>query len=195
MNNVAGLILAAGASSRMGSPKALLKVRDNTLLEDQVNRLRHAGCDPVIVVVGSEADKIMGHHGDLDIIWALNHEWGKGHFSSILCGLKETSSSTLLLTIDTVGVPIETIKEILGKGLQENKNIIPTFENRGGHPVFLTTEFIHQTLKTASPNDRLDHLLPNDPETLRLETNSNSILNNINTMGEWQEFIGFGGSV
>ena len=209
MNNVAGLILAAGASSRMGSPKALLKIEDKTLLEDQVDRLRHADCDPVIAVVGSEANKIIDQHKNLNVTWALNHEWERGHFSSILCGLEELSSSniktsssdskspsssnliggSILLPIDTVGVPIETIKEILDKGLQEDKIIIPTFKNRGGHPVFLTTEFIKHLLASTTPNDRLDHLLKNDRNMLRLEVNSESILNNINTSAELKTYL------
>jgi len=182
--NSSAIILAAGASSRMGKPKALLDMGNKTLLEDQVDRLKRAGCSTIIVVVGSEANTIVEHHADLDVVWTTNSEWEKGYFSSILCGLSEVASSTLLLPIDTVGVPVETIKEILTKGLEENKNIIPTFKDRGGHPVFLTTVFIQKVVSTATLDDRLDYLLNENPDTLRFEVDSESILTNINTPDE-----------
>src|SRR5687768_18410199 len=49
--NVNGIVLAAGASSRMGEPKALLKVEGITFLERAVHLLREAGCKYVIAVV------------------------------------------------------------------------------------------------------------------------------------------------
>ena len=50
--NAAGLILAAGESRRMGSPKALLEYRGETFL-DRLTRIFAAHCDPVIVVLGA----------------------------------------------------------------------------------------------------------------------------------------------
>ena len=52
-----GLVLAAGAGSRMGQPKALVRAADGTpWLEQSISLLQSAGCDPVVVVLGAEAD-------------------------------------------------------------------------------------------------------------------------------------------
>ena len=51
-SNAVGIILAAGESSRMGSPKGLLEWRGTTLLEYQMNSLLQGGCDKVVVVTG-----------------------------------------------------------------------------------------------------------------------------------------------
>jgi CTP:molybdopterin cytidylyltransferase MocA len=55
--SVAGLILAAGESRRMGSPKALLRYRGQTFLDTLIS-LFAARCSPVIVVLGADADRI-----------------------------------------------------------------------------------------------------------------------------------------
>ena len=50
---VAGLLLAAGEGRRMGVPKALVELRDQTLVERGVRLLHEGGCDPVVVVLGA----------------------------------------------------------------------------------------------------------------------------------------------
>ncbi len=59
--SVAGIILAAGESRRMGSPKALLRYRDETFLDTLIG-LFAARCRPVIVVLGAHADEIRDAH-------------------------------------------------------------------------------------------------------------------------------------
>lgn len=65
-NPIAGLVLAAGASERMGSPKALLEFPDGTsLLTRQVETLKEGGCTNIFVVVGTDAEKIKSRHQKL----------------------------------------------------------------------------------------------------------------------------------
>src|SRR5712692_459157 len=56
MKSVAALVMAAGASSRLGSPKQLVRLGAETLLERAVRVAREAGCSPVVVVLGALAD-------------------------------------------------------------------------------------------------------------------------------------------
>ena len=55
--SVAGIILAAGESRRMGSPKALLQYRNESFLDTLIGLFTER-CDPVIVVLGAHADEI-----------------------------------------------------------------------------------------------------------------------------------------
>ena len=55
MERVGGLILAGGASTRMGRPKALLCIEGETFMARLVRLLAAAGCDPIAVVVGADA--------------------------------------------------------------------------------------------------------------------------------------------
>ena len=54
----AGLLLAAGAGTRFGGPKALVAFHGRSLVERGVDLLRAAGCDPVVVVVGAQANRV-----------------------------------------------------------------------------------------------------------------------------------------
>ena len=58
--SIAAVVLAAGASRRLGSPKQLEMLGDETLLERAVRVAREAGCSPVIVVLGAEAEQVSG---------------------------------------------------------------------------------------------------------------------------------------
>lgn len=194
MWKVAGLILAAGESSRMGTPKALLKIGGTTLLEDQTKRLRRAGVEEVFVVVGSASDEIKKTHASLKVIWVENNDWKKGNFSSIIIGLKEIFRTSLvngvvLLPVDVVGVESKIIKKIIGSGFEFDGNVIPTFQQRGGHPVFLTMDMVSKIVSHCSIDDRLDAVLSSDTDTTRLEVDSKSILNNINTKDDWNGYL------
>ena len=55
---VAGLLLAAGAGRRFGSPKALVPLHGKLFVDSAAELLRTAGCAPVVVVLGAQADEV-----------------------------------------------------------------------------------------------------------------------------------------
>ena len=84
----AGIILAAGESSRMGSPKALLEFRGETFL-DRLIRCFQAQCSPVIVVLGHTPEVIRACvRGAANVEFVLNPQYQLGQFSSLQCGLR-----------------------------------------------------------------------------------------------------------
>ncbi len=185
--HISAIILSAGASSRMGSDKALLKLPNGaTLLEDQVRRVQAAGVGNIRIVLGHNCEKIQ--KACHCIAFIINSNWNSGYFSSIKCGLSGIGTGAILLPLDTVGVPPKVIREICERGLESGKNVIPTYDCNGGHPVFLRPELIKK-IAAAPFTSRLDHLLQADKETLKLPVNSPNILNNINTPDEWARWI------
>ena len=83
--SVAGLILAAGESRRMGFPKALLPYRGSTFL-DTLCGLFAARCSPVIVVVGAHAVEIRSRSTGATFV--ENTRYRSGQTSSMQCGLR-----------------------------------------------------------------------------------------------------------
>ena len=84
---IAGIILAGGASRRMGTPKALLRFQNETFL-DRLIGVFSPVCDPVIVVVGLHADQIRaGIERADDVRFAVNPDPERGMLSSLQCGL------------------------------------------------------------------------------------------------------------
>ena len=83
----AGIVLAAGASRRFGSPKQLALVTGEQLLVRAVRICSEAGLSPVIVVLGANADQIEASCDLSGAIMIRNPAWGLGMASSIRAGV------------------------------------------------------------------------------------------------------------
>ena len=103
---VAAIILAAGASTRLGQPKQLALLGSEMLLARAVRVAQEAGCSPVIVVLGAEAKHIRAACPLHNAKVILNERWRDGMASSIHCGLNAASdaSGALLMTCDQPAV-------------------------------------------------------------------------------------------
>jgi molybdenum cofactor cytidylyltransferase len=84
---VAGVVLAAGQSTRMGRNKMLLEIGGRTLVRRAVTTALAAGLDPVLVVVGHESDKVRGELSGLPCTSVLNGEYASGMNTSLRAGI------------------------------------------------------------------------------------------------------------
>jgi molybdenum cofactor cytidylyltransferase len=85
---IAGVILAAGCSSRMGQPKQALPFRGATLLRIAAEAALDAGCDPVFVVLGAVRQEISNELARLPVHIVENEDWRQGIGSSIGKGVE-----------------------------------------------------------------------------------------------------------
>lgn len=85
---VGAVILAAGSSSRLGSPKQILQFRGQSLLRRAARAALDAGCRPVIVVTGASAELSRRELDGLDVRETFNPRWETGMASSIAAGLE-----------------------------------------------------------------------------------------------------------
>jgi molybdenum cofactor cytidylyltransferase len=85
---VAAVILAAGASTRMGTPKQLLTLDGRTLIARTIQAAQGAGCHPILVVLGAHADQIRPELAGLPCEVLQNPAWAEGMASSIQIGLQ-----------------------------------------------------------------------------------------------------------
>jgi len=142
----AGLILAAGESSRMGSAKALLEYRGETFL-DRLIRCFSDHCSPVIVVLGHEPEVIRaGARSARNAVFVLNPDYSRGQFSSMQCGLRavpEESNGVLFTPVDHPNVEPATIAQLIAAG---GPIAIPQYLGRHGHPVLFTRALIPEFL-------------------------------------------------
>lgn len=88
------IVLAAGASVRMGEPKQLLRFQGETLLRRAVNVALETTCRPVIVVLGVAAEKIGEETSGLEVQIVVNELWAEGMSSAIRCGINALESAT-----------------------------------------------------------------------------------------------------
>ena len=117
----AAVVLAAGASSRLGEPKQLLQVGGRTLLDRAVATAFAAGCDPVVVVLGANAAAVAAGC-DLRRAWmVVNARWAEGMSSSVRAGVElvqgfATVDGLVLMTCDMPGVGSAHLAALVGDG-------------------------------------------------------------------------------
>jgi molybdenum cofactor cytidylyltransferase len=148
--NLAGLILAAGASSRMGSPKALLLCQGETFLDRLIGVLS-AHCSPVIVVLGHDAEIIRaGLSRAAQATFVVNENHAAGQLSSLQCGLRavpEGAAGVLFTPVDHPGVAASTVAAIANRFAQgDSLIIVPRYNGRHGHPVCCARALIPEFL-------------------------------------------------
>ncbi len=103
MSNVAAILLAAGESSRFGSPKQLARWEGRPLILHAAGLPWSAGLSPIIVVLGAAADQIAPHLEGLPLTVVHNYRWKEGMGSSLCVGLAALPPRTeavLFLTVD-----------------------------------------------------------------------------------------------
>ncbi len=96
--NIGIIVLAAGASTRMGEPKQLLRYEGETLLRRAVKTALHSACRPVVVVLGASAEVLradLAHEIALPQTHiVVNQHWAEGMSSSIRCGIRALEALT-----------------------------------------------------------------------------------------------------
>ncbi|QAT16499.1 CTP:molybdopterin cytidylyltransferase [Candidatus Velamenicoccus archaeovorus] len=144
---VSCIVLAAGASSRFGSPKPLTRLHSRPLISFLSEQLLKTQLGEILVVLGADADAIRPCVcRDPRIKCIFNESFTRGQTSSFKKGLTAVSADTegvLLLPADTPFVLPETIDTIVETFLKNPFPIlVPTYKGRGGHPpVFSKTLF------------------------------------------------------
>ena len=86
------VILAAGASVRLGQPKQLLRFRGLSLLRHATETALGSVCRPVLVVLGAFADRLQAELAALPVTVVINSAWAEGMASSIRAGLRVVAS-------------------------------------------------------------------------------------------------------
>jgi molybdenum cofactor cytidylyltransferase len=143
---IAGLILAAGESRRMGRDKALLTYRGRTFLETIINNLGAAGVEKITVVLGHHAETIAKAVNLAAVRVVANSEYQQGQTSSLQLGLAATAADSpegvILCLVDHPAISVEVLATLIERFESTQAPVlIPTHKGERGHPVV-----IHQTL-------------------------------------------------
>ena len=96
---IAAIILAAGGSRRLGQPKQLVRVGDETLLERTIRVVREAGVDDVSVVLGAQSEVIQARVDLSEVRVIVNSEWESGIASSIRAGVGAVGAEAMAVML------------------------------------------------------------------------------------------------
>lgn len=136
---IAGIVLAAGGSERLGQPKQLLRWKGETLVEKVARTAVDAGLSPVVVVTGAFADKVRAALIGLPVEISYNPDWEMGQASSVkagLRGLNEKIGAAVFLLSDQPFVNKSIIRALVEQHSQTLAPIIaPLVDDLRGNPV------------------------------------------------------------
>jgi molybdenum cofactor cytidylyltransferase len=131
------VVLAAGASSRMGACKLLQPIGKQSALEVATERLRQAGVTDILVVTGFHGERVDPFARALGCRTVENPDPGRGMLSSVQSGieaLKPGVGGAILLPGDMPLVKPRTIRALAGRFLEGAELLVPSFGGRSGHP-------------------------------------------------------------
>jgi molybdenum cofactor cytidylyltransferase len=134
---VAGLVLGAGGSKRLGRPKQLLPYGDGTLLGHVVGVARECRFEQTIVAIGGHADEVRAAVDLSGVEAVVNEEYGEGCASSIAAALAVIDRRCELLVLmlgDQPGVSAETVAA-LRAGIGAAPLAACRYDDGRGHPL------------------------------------------------------------
>lgn len=185
------IILAAGEGARIGTPKAILKIKGRCFLEWIIDTLIIAEIDHILVVLGAEAERIKSYT-DLSIVdVVINHNFENGQFSSLMVALEELDfpGDIIVFPVDHPLVEPETIIKLAESTCNsENKNaVIPVYKGQKGQPVLIRRHLVEKIL-SASPESNLHDIIWKEPSKVKyLKVDDPGILSDINTLEDYRE--------
>lgn len=141
---IAGVVPAAGTSSRMGTPKALLDAGGRSFVASAVASLAQGGCDPVVVVVGPGHHEAARRASEAGAQVLVNDDPGEGPITSVRLALSSLAGSVdaiALLPVDHPTVASSTVVALI-RALCDSRAplALPVFQGRRGHPTLFARE-------------------------------------------------------
>ena len=147
---IAGIILAAGGSTRMGSPKLLLEWHGDALIRWVARLTLTAGCSPVMVVTGAHHSGVEAALADLPVEKIHNPRWGEGQSTSVRAGilaLPGDIDAAMIFLGDQPQIPLSTVEELMRIYTESDPPmpiLLPASSGRRGNPVLFDRAMLYE---------------------------------------------------
>ena len=192
MRKIGGIILAAGESSRFGQPKQLLPFRGKTLLRTVIDAAHEAGCSPVVVVIGSNSEKVQQELAHANVVKVENKNWQRGIGSSIRTGVLALIEQVpdieaiVLLVCDQPAVNGQFIERLIATREATKKKIVASsYANTVGVPAIFDRSLFEGLLALGDESGAKSIILQNPERVAQFAFPEGSI--DIDTWADWKE--------
>jgi molybdenum cofactor cytidylyltransferase len=193
--NVSIIILAAGASSRMGAPKQLLLVDGKTLIKRICDTAMDTTCHPIVVVLGANRNIIRNETERMPITVIDNPQWENGMSSSIKMGLagaymtEKAIEAVIFLTVDMPYVSAELINKMIEKAESDEKIEIVAckYENQMGIPVLFKRSIFTDLLELSGDEGAKKVVVKNKDKTVFIDFPEGKL--DLDTVEEYRNFV------
>lgn len=198
---ITAIILAAGKSTRLGTPKQLLSYQGTPMIRLTVNTLLQAPIDKVIVVLGHEASKIADAINGMPVIATINNNYHNGQSTSIKSGLSvykkliqydspqpDTGTGLNGIMFCLCDQPLlkpETINLLVDRFYHSGGIVVPYFQNTRGNPVIFDARLIPQFDLLKGDIGAREIIFSNPQKTTRIDVEDQGVIFDIDT---WEDY-------
>ena len=191
----AGIVLAAGMSSRLGRPKQLLELGGKSVLEWTLNACMDSKIERIYLILGYKHQQVLEvlsekiRHPRLNII--LNQNYKKGQGASLQAGvleIRDTFPSVMFILGDQPLVDSPTINHLLECFWASEKNIcVPFYKNKRGNPTIFSAMF-YDKLSSIKGDIGARGIIEDHPDqVLRVAVNRPSFFHDIDTQKDFEK--------
>ena len=192
MRKIGAIILAAGGSSRLGHSKQLLLFRGKALVRNIVDAACEAGCSPVLVVTGNNAEEIHRELAHANVIEIRNTNWQRGIGSSIRGGVRALIDhapdveATFLLACDQPAVNARLIERMIATHAATKKDIVASsYASTFGVPALFDRSLFEELLALGDETGAKSIILQNRRRVAQLAFPEGAI--DIDTWEDWEK--------
>jgi molybdenum cofactor cytidylyltransferase len=187
------VVLAAGESERMKSPKLALPFGHGTIIGNVICNILKSEIKKIVVVTGAWRNEVVSAIGDLPVMQCVNENYKKGILSSVICGLNSIppgADAAMIFQGDQPEITPEVINSVIegwnssGRGL-----VIPLYKGKRGHPLLIEKKYFIE-VSALDPGTGLRALSSKfSDDVAEVETDNKMILRDIDTKEDYNESI------
>lgn len=188
-----GIVLAAGASSRMGEPKPLLEVEGVPFLERAIKLLHIAGCAYVVAVVNDKDEWITRLADASGAAVIINDVPDSEQIDSLRLGianLPEGYDGVLVLPVDFPRVQPETVSRLIAEFNSTRPAVLnPSYDDQPGHPVIFSSDVAAELLQPNLPDGARTIIEQHATDARTIAVDDPGILIDVDTPADYQKHV------
>jgi molybdenum cofactor cytidylyltransferase len=193
MQNLWSIILAAGESRRMGTPKMLLPFQDRTMIESVIANVAGSKAGNILVVLGAVREPLVQILDNSGVKFCCNENFKEGMLSSVQCGFKNLPGeyrAALVFQGDQPLITPATIDLMIDVYITSGKGIIiPVYKKRRGHPILIDKKYRDEIFLLNAREGLRSLAYRFERDVLEVDTGESGILRDFDTYEEYLQGI------
>ncbi|AGL03251.1 molybdenum cofactor cytidylyltransferase [Desulfoscipio gibsoniae] len=189
------VILAAGISSRLGTPKQLLSYQGRPLVAHVVDTICRTGVEKVFVVLGHRAEEVRETLKEYDVNFVHNPDYASGQSTSLRAGLNalgDSAGAALFVLGDQPLLKPRTVNRIIEEYRLGGKGIVaPFYRGKRGNPVLFNKKYFPEIFALTGDTGARKIIEFNKNQLARVDVDDAGVVFDIDTWEDYSKLIKF----